>query len=70
MCYAGFMHVSPFPRRDEPKPDQPLYVVVVKTSIRFRIPGHISQYCKLYLNVINLADWFVVEVVAKRIRDL
>jgi len=37
---------------------------------RFDIPGHISQYCKLYLNVINLADWFVVEVAAKRIRDL
>ena len=43
------------PRPDEPKTDQPLYVVVVKTSIKSSIPGHISQYCKLYLNVINLS---------------
>ncbi len=40
---------SPFPRPDEPKIGQPPHIVPGKTSIRFGIHGHISQYCKPYL---------------------
>jgi len=50
---------TPFPRRDEPKTAQPPYVVVERTSIRFNIPGHISQYCKpslLFLTYKEISD--------------
>jgi hypothetical protein len=38
VCDAVLMQPNPLPRPDEPKTDQPLYVVVVKTSIRSSIP--------------------------------
>ncbi len=38
VCDAVLMQANPLPRPDEPKTDQPLYVVVVKTSIRSSIP--------------------------------
>jgi hypothetical protein len=43
VCDAVLMQPNPLPRPDEPKTDQPLYVVVVKTSIRSSIPGRVSR---------------------------